>query len=93
MAPFYTSLCDEFKWDIDHQLLIEMNQENEKKLIELQDKLEDAETNFGDNEVREALLARAKFFCQIGSKVNKIFQDFQLLQQLILITKNISNKH
>lgn len=68
MAPFYTSLCEEFKWPIDHQLLIEMNSDNEKQLKELQDKLEDAETNFGDNEVREALLARAKYFCQIGSK-------------------------
>lgn len=70
MAPYYTSLCEEFKWSVDVQLLNKMNEVNEEKLKELQTKLEDAETNFGDNEVREALLARAKFYCQIGAKVS-----------------------
>jgi len=72
MAPFYLSLCEQFKWPINQDLLTKMQAANETRLIELQKILEDAETNLGDNEVREACLARAQFFSEIGHKAQAI---------------------
>jgi len=68
MAPFYIALCEQLKWNLDQALLQKMQQANEERLTELQEKLKDAEENFGDNEVREACLARAQFFSEIGFK-------------------------
>lgn len=69
MAPLYISLIEQLKWPLDQALLQKMQEANEERLKELQDKLKDAEENFGDNEVREACLARAQFFPEIGFKV------------------------
>ena len=70
MAPLYISLIEQLKWPLDQALLQKMQEANEERLKELQDKLKDAEENFGDNEVREACLARAQFFSEIGFKVS-----------------------
>ena len=69
MAPFYISLCEQLKWELDADLLHSMQEANEQRLKELQEQLKDAEENFGDNEIREACLARAHFFSEIGFKV------------------------
>jgi 26S proteasome regulatory subunit N7 len=76
MAPFYLSLCEQFKWPVNQDLLTRMQTANENRLIELQKILEDAETNLGDNEVREACLARAQFFSEIGHKVKILIYSF-----------------
>lgn len=69
MAPYYITLIEQLKWELDQDLLATMQKANEARLKELQDILEDAESNLGDNEVREACLARAQFFTEIGFKV------------------------
>ena len=74
MAPFYLILCEQLKWEVDQDLLTNMRTANEERLKELQDILQDAEENLGDNEVREACLARAQFFSEIGVKVCDLYE-------------------
>jgi len=45
-----------------------MKQENDRKLKELDEKIEDAEKNLGENEIREGLLAKAEYLAEIGDK-------------------------
>lgn len=40
----------------------------QEKLTELEDKIKDAETNLGEQEVRDALLAKAEYLTEIGDK-------------------------
>lgn len=72
MSPFYITLCEQLKWNLDKKLLKEMQDANENRLKELQEILKDAEENLGDNEVREACLARAQFFSEIGNKKDAV---------------------
>ena len=69
MLPFYQQLCEQFKWNADANIVNKLkaaNEEDEKKLGE---KIKDAEENLGESEIRDALLARADFYCRIGDKV------------------------
>jgi len=50
----------------------QMKAANEKELKELESKIEDAEKNLGDSEVREAKLAKANFFARVGQKANAL---------------------
>lgn len=68
MAPYYLSVCTEFDWQSDPAQLIRMRSENEAQLKKFADQLDDAETNAGETEIREALLARAEYFSKIGDK-------------------------
>jgi hypothetical protein len=54
---------------IDEKVKEAMKNNITKKLIELDDKIQDAEKNMGENEVREGLLAKAQYYKQIGDKV------------------------
>lgn len=69
MAPFYSSVCAEIGYTLDSDLLSKMEAENTKKLVKLEEGIEDAEKNFGETEQRDALLAKADYLCKIGSKV------------------------
>ena len=69
MAPFYAYLKKEFEWSIDETLMSEMKSVNEKRLEELDVKIKDAEENFGETEIREAMLEKAHYYSQIGDKV------------------------
>lgn len=68
MAPFYRSVCKELKWKEDAKLWAEMTAENEADLKVLEEKITDAETNLGESEHREALLAKAEYLTKIGDK-------------------------
>jgi len=68
MLPFYRSLCDQFKWTPDENLIKTMKEANHKKLEQLTATIEDAQKNLGESEVREGYLARADFLCRIGDK-------------------------
>jgi 26S proteasome regulatory subunit N7 len=78
MYPYYTHLVDHegtyFKRDANIEN--ELRQQNEEKIKELDDKIKDAEENFGENEVREALLAKAEYFHKIGDKVSARFHIY-----------------
>jgi len=68
MARFYEDTCNEMSWPIDRVKLQKMKDENKKKLSELEEKIEDAEKNQGETEIRDAMLAKAEFLCKIGEK-------------------------
>ncbi len=70
MAPFYSSICAELGRDLDSDLLSKMEAENKAELGKLQEKIEDAEKNFGETEQRDALMAKAEYMCKIGDKVS-----------------------
>uniref|UniRef100_A0A0K8TMF9 26S proteasome non-ATPase regulatory subunit 6 n=1 Tax=Tabanus bromius TaxID=304241 RepID=A0A0K8TMF9_TABBR len=68
MAPWYEQICTELNWSVDKNELNRMNEENKKKLEELDAAIEDAEKNLGEMEVREANLKKSEFLCRIGDK-------------------------
>ncbi|ESN93411.1 hypothetical protein HELRODRAFT_103503 [Helobdella robusta] len=68
MAPFYEELCADLQWKLDTNLLEHMKSENEKKLKELDDSLEDAEKNQGEMEIRDIMLKKAEYYSSIGAK-------------------------
>lgn len=70
MAPFYEEVCSDLKWEVDSELLSTMKANNEKKLKELEDAIEDAEQNLGETDVRDAAVAKAEYLCSIGQKVS-----------------------
>ena len=69
MATLYEETCTMLSWPVDSQLLAKMKSNNEEKLKQLDAAIEDAETNLGEMEVREANLRKAEFLCRIGDKV------------------------
>ena len=69
MAPFYEEICPDLGWPVDHTLLDNMKQANKVELAKLEKAIEDAETNLGETEVRDALLSKAEYLCKIGDKV------------------------
>eukprot|EP00276_Gloeochaete_wittrockiana_P002743 CAMPEP_0184671304 /NCGR_PEP_ID=MMETSP0308-20130426/85415_1 /TAXON_ID=38269 /ORGANISM="Gloeochaete witrockiana, Strain SAG 46.84" /LENGTH=388 /DNA_ID=CAMNT_0027118395 /DNA_START=40 /DNA_END=1206 /DNA_ORIENTATION=+ len=72
MVSLYITYCDEFKWPKDEALVTTMNASNAEELKKFDDAISDAEKNLGENEVREALLAKADFYCRIADKENAL---------------------
>ncbi|KAK7869163.1 hypothetical protein R5R35_006618 [Gryllus longicercus] len=68
MAPFYEECCRSLGWKADAALLGAMRAENEARLRQLDDAIEDATKNHGEMEVREANLRKAEYLCRIGDK-------------------------
>ncbi|KAJ3415918.1 26S proteasome non-ATPase regulatory subunit 6 [Chytridiales sp. JEL 0842] len=67
MTPFYQLLVDEFKWAPDASILA-LAKENEAEIKKLDDKIEDAQTNLGETDINDALLAKAEYLSKIGDK-------------------------
>lgn len=74
MAPFYLECCKDLSWSVDQKLLSKMQAENETKLKALDAKIEDAEKNLGDTEIREANLAKAEYLSLIGDREPSLSQ-------------------
>jgi 26S proteasome regulatory subunit N7 len=68
MAPFYESVCAETGWTVDPDLLAQLKSANKKKLVSLEEAIEDSEKNFGETEQKEALQAKAEYLCRAGHK-------------------------
>lgn len=62
-------------WQIDPQIVTQMETENAEALLKMDKAIADAEENFGVSEIREALFAKIKFLCNTG--------DFKAASQLI----------
>lgn len=73
MAPFYLAIGEELG-GFDQKLFDKMKQANDEKIKKLDDSIVDAKENFGESEVREALLAKADYYNRIGDKVIYLFQ-------------------
>lgn len=69
MAPYYEYICQELGWTPDQTLLKTMQQNNEKRISEIEEQILDAEQNLGSSEVREAYFAKFNYLCRIGNKV------------------------
>jgi hypothetical protein len=69
MTHYYQELCEAFKWQVDAELVATMKKANAEELQRLADKLDDAEKNLGEIEVRDAWIAKAEYLTKIGDKV------------------------
>jgi 26S proteasome regulatory subunit N7 len=56
-APMYDMVCKDLKWSVDKE-----------SMVILDAAITDAEENFGDIELRDALLKKSEFLAQIGDK-------------------------
>eukprot|EP00301_Raphidiophrys_heterophryoidea_P021483 c5903_g1_i1.p1 GENE.c5903_g1_i1~~c5903_g1_i1.p1 ORF type:complete len:421 (+),score=99.72 c5903_g1_i1:46-1263(+) len=65
---------------VSEQVLAEMKATNTKKLEEFDQKAKDAQENLGENDYREALLAKADYFRLIGDKTNAL-QQYKLTEE------------
>jgi 26S proteasome regulatory subunit N7 len=72
LTPLCEWLCSELKLEVDQSLVAKMRSANEAKLVELDDKIKDAEENLGETEVRDALVAKAEYLCNIGDKEGSV---------------------
>jgi len=68
MAKYYEDTCHELGWPVDQVKLQKMKDANKAKLTELEEKIEDAEKNQGETEIRDAMLAKAEHLCRVGEK-------------------------
>lgn len=95
MTPFYQECCKDLGWSVDQSLLAKMKAANEEKLKELDTKIEDAEKNLGETEIRETNLEKAEYLSLIGSKVmifvSKLFPNYLfILLTRFLFLKDLS---
>ena len=68
MATLYPVYCEKFGWMMDDKAQADMRAKNESRVTELDAKIKDAEDNLGDSEVRDAMLAKAEFFLEVGDR-------------------------
>ncbi len=68
LAPIYEHVCAQLGWPVDQAKLAAMREKNAEKLKELEEKILDAETNLGEQEVRDGLLAKAEYLTKLGDK-------------------------
>lgn len=73
MLPYYEKyLCPDALGPADEALKAQLKKANEEELEKIEAKITDAKENFGDIEVRDAMLAKADFYNRIGDKENAI---------------------
>lgn len=77
MATYYRELCESFGWEVDMERFKCMEEKNKKCLIELEEKLDDAKTNFGDAEIRDAQIDIAKYYTKLSIK-NKSIAEYEI---------------
>jgi len=66
-APLYELICEEIHETPDPEFLAKLKARNEEAEKKLEEMRKDAEENLGENEVREAFVARAIHLARIGS--------------------------
>jgi len=72
MAPFYEEVVQELGWSKDEALLKKMKEANAEKIKQLDEAIEDSKKNLGETEIRDSMLAKAEYLCQIGDKENAL---------------------
>ena len=72
LAPLYEQLCQQHNFQMDTALLEKMKSVNKKELDELKAEIEEAKTNAGETEIREATQAVAEYYAHIGDKDNAL---------------------
>ena len=74
MAPFYENVCQDLGWPLDQNVLQQMKDKNKQRVKEIDAKIEDAEKNLGDTEVRDFMLEKGELFTRIGAKEEAVTQ-------------------
>lgn len=69
MGPYYTHVVAELGIPKDATLAASLADKNAAQLIKLKETIEDAVANLGETEQSDALIAKANYLSQIGSKV------------------------
>lgn len=64
----YQSCCEEFGWLQEDERITRLQESINLELKKIDERIEDAQENLGESEVREALLAKALFYIRIGDK-------------------------
>jgi len=72
MAPFYEETVKDLGWAKDEALLKKMKDANTEKIKQLDEAIGDAVKNLGETEIRDSMLAKAEYLCQIGDKANAL---------------------
>lgn len=68
MVAYYELMKDLVGAPLSPAEVTTMQQENDRKLADLEKALKDAEDNAGESEIREALVAKVNFFASIGDR-------------------------
>lgn len=68
MANTYKDCCAELNTPINNSVLEEMEAKNKEKIEKLTEAIGNAETNDGESEVREAMVAKCEYLTSIGRK-------------------------
>lgn len=68
LGPSYVRICGILGWEVDDMTLQRIREENERVLKEMDGKIQNAEENEGETEVRDAMLAKANYLADIGDK-------------------------
>jgi len=91
MAPFYEYLIENYSstFQRDAQLVSDLQKKNEETFKQLKDKLADVEENFGENEVREALLAIAEYQHKIGDKEKSLEAYRQATEKTVALGQRL----
>ncbi|KAF9600430.1 hypothetical protein IFM89_009345 [Coptis chinensis] len=74
MAPLYEHLIGDCVLEKEEGVLASMKVKNEEELKKLDEKIADAEENFGESEVREAHLAKSLYYIRISDKEKALEQ-------------------
>ncbi|KAJ3115459.1 26S proteasome non-ATPase regulatory subunit 6 [Phlyctochytrium bullatum] len=83
MAPFYKLTAEELKWTLDSKIYDAAAVANEAELKRLEDKLNDAETNLGETDISDALIAKADYLAKIGEKVRDDLMETDLQERAL----------
>jgi 26S proteasome regulatory subunit N7 len=80
MSHVYSHFCSSFGWPADQSLLETMRAANTKALADLDEKIAESEKNMGDEEVRDAMLAKADYFANIGDR-DRAWEAYDSVEQ------------
>lgn len=70
MRPYWQLVCDLFAWPYDEKRANEMDKINDEKIAAIDRRLQDAQDNLGDTEIRDALQAKTDHYARIGDMEN-----------------------
>ena len=89
MAPFYKICCKDLRgWTLDKTLLNKLEEDNKTALAEFDQKIQDAEKNMGESEIRDALLNKAEYLAKIGEKASAV----QAMDKTLEKTVGVGNR-
>jgi len=83
MVEFYDSVCAEMKWAKDAAMVADLAKVASEKMAEFEKKISEAELQEGENELREAHLAKAEFLYHTGAKESTIAQLEKTMEKTI----------